>query len=154
MLDLRSMEHLNRSAHSTLCEGSSTKDLDCLVRAFMSGARSKHLEKPNRASKMRRLLLVWHQSHLVCNVLKPCLVGFAMRDHLRKPKFCEFAGQSLNRLENLLLTDHWLLNELLTKDNSLVAPFYALLGNKSHHTSDATYETCKNNYREMDNTTY
>ena len=88
-LNLRPVEHLNRSSHSSLSESSSTKDLNCLIRTLMGRTGSKHLQEANGASKVYSLLFVWHQSHLICNVLKPCLIGFAVRDHFCKSKDCQ-----------------------------------------------------------------
>jgi hypothetical protein len=92
---------------------------------------------------MRRLLLVWHQSHLVRDVLEPGLVGLTVSDHFGKPGIVSFGQleRSWRGLEKgcLLLTDHGLLNKLLSKDHSLIAPFDTFLCHKSHHAGDGTY---------------
>ena len=87
---LRSMEHLYSPSHSSLCQSSSAENLDCFVCTFMSRTRCKHLEKTNWASKMCRLLFIWHQSHLVSYVFEPCLVGLAVSDHFSKPGIISF----------------------------------------------------------------
>lgn len=136
--NLRSVKHFYRSSHSSLCQSSPTKDLHCFIRTLMSGTRREHFQEPNRSGKMCRLLLVRHQCHLICDILKPCLVGLTVRNHFGKPG--EVSGR-LSRPEawaSLLLTNDWLLNELLSKHYSLIAPFQTFLCHKSHHAGNAT----------------
>ena len=138
------MKHLYRFSHPSLCQSSSTKDLDCFIGTFMSRTGREHLQEANRARKMCGLLLVGHQSHLICDIFKPCLVGFTVRDHFGKPEEVSWWDSRPEALKGkLLLANNGLLNKLLSEYYSLIAPFQTLLGHKSHHASNATYGNCE-----------
>lgn len=65
------VKHFNCLSHARLCQSSATKDLNRLIGNLMRRASCKHLQQTDGTSEMSRLLLVWHQSHLVCDVFQP-----------------------------------------------------------------------------------
>lgn len=136
--NLRSVEHLNCPSHARLSESSSAEDLNGLIRTLMGTPCSKHLQQSDRTSKVDRLLLIWHESHLVCNVLQPGLVCFTVCDHFGQPRIVRFFVWASWHKNYLLLAYYWLLNELLPKNESLVAPFETFFCHKSAHTDHGT----------------
>ena len=100
------------------------------------------LEEANGPAQVLRLLRVGHVGHLVGNRLEPGLVGLDVRYHLGQSVAKRSAGSMLAHEGGVshgyaLLPDGRLLDELLAKDNALVAPFQTLF----HHGAGHAYHT-------------
>ncbi|KAI3481623.1 hypothetical protein L1887_55848 [Cichorium endivia] len=104
------VEHLDKLAHTRLCEAAAAKYLDGAVGDLVRDARGPRLEQADLAGEELGLLGVGHLAHLVGHVFEPVLCGLDERDHLRQ-----------------LLADDGLRGERLAKHLALVDPEHALL---------------------------
>lgn len=132
------MEHLNHLTHTALREATATEDVGRVVGNLLGGTGGVRLEETDGSAEVGGLLGVGHVAHLVGDGLDPGLVGFGEGDHAGESGgmlvFICTCGIAREREGGIsLLADGGLLDELLVKDDTLVAPLQALLDNSHGH---------------------
>lgn len=136
----RAVEHLDDPAHARLRQSATAEDVDRLGCDLVGRAGRVRLEQADGAAEVPGLLRVAHVAHLVGDGLEPGLVGFADGDHSgesggQRLVFCRSLAYEGYTIDSLL-SNGWLLDQPLAKDDALVAPFQALLDDGHRRADD------------------
>lgn len=131
------MEHFNDLTHAALRDTAATEDVGRVVGNLLGSSGGMRLEQTDRSAQVGGLLGVGHVAHLVGDGFQPGLVGLGERDHAGE----SIITKSVEWLHSCaigeggfsLLADDGLLNQLLVKDNALVAPLETLLDDSHGH---------------------
>jgi len=80
------MELLDNLSHTSLSYTTTSENVAGIISNFVGTASGERLEQADRPAEILVLILVGHCVHLVCDLLEPCLSGFCVLDHTRKPE--------------------------------------------------------------------